>query len=177
MNNKRNICIIIFASILIIFILGLIFNSTCNNIESYKNTKAYEDLSYTEKIVANIKGYKIYTRKELINNEATKIVGILKKIGNLNDVYNNSNKELLDDKINQCDTILNELHEENSSGKIIDVSLVSIIDNAISATENYKKGLNSYKKGNFSECSEFAKKSQEDILIITNEMERLGFNK
>lgn len=177
MNKKRNICIIVFTSILIMFILALIFNSTCNNIEGYKNKKAYEDLSYTEKVVAKIKGYKIYTRKELINNEATKIVGIFKKIGNLNDVYNNSNKALLDDKIKQCDIVLNELHDENSSGNIIDDSLISIIDNAISAAENYKKGLNSYTKGDFSACSEFAKKSQEDILKITNEMERLGFTK
>lgn len=158
-------------------IIGVIFDSTCRKIENYKGTKAYEDLNELEKIVAKVEGYKIYTRKELIDNEASKIVTILKKISSPDNIHDNSNKTLLDEKINACDEIIDELHKENSSGSIIDESLKSIIDNSISAAENYKKGLEAYEKGDFSTSSDYSTKSQDNILEVRNEMERLGFTK
>lgn len=177
MKNKKIIRIAAIIIVTIIVILGVSFNQTCKKIEGYAGLKAYEDLSSTEKFVAKIKGYTINTRAELRNNEASKIVTILKKMSNLNQLYDINNKNIINEEISQCDKILDELHKENSSGNITDESLKSIIDNSISAVENHKAGLSAFKNGNLNTYSEFAKKSDDNVSQVINEMERLGLIK
>lgn len=177
MKNKKIVGIVLVTLIAVIVILGVIFNQTCKSIEGYRGTKAYEDLSYIEKNVVKIKGYTIYTREQLRDNEASKIVTILKKMGDLGKLYDVNNKNILNEEINECDKILDELHKENSSGKISDDSLKVIINNSISAVENHRKSLECFKNGDLKTYSEFAKKSDENATQITNEMERLGFSK
>lgn len=128
-------------------------------------------------IISGITFNKIRAKDTLIKNEASKIVSILKKIDTLNQLYDINNQDIIDEEIEEHDKILEELHQENSSGNISDERLESIIDNSISAVKNHKSGLNSFKNGDLNTYSEFIKKSDENILQITNEMERLGFTK
>lgn len=177
MKNKRIIVIVVSILVAAIAILGVTFNKTCKSIEGYGGSKAYEDLSFIEKKVATLKGYTIYTKEQLRDNEASKIVTILKKMGSLNQLYDINNKNIIDEEVKACDKILDELHKENSSGNISDESLKTIMDNSISAVENHKTALSCFKSGNLNTYSEFTKKSDENILKVTNEMERLGFKK
>ncbi len=177
MRNKKLVIIILSILIFIMTISGIVFNQTLKNIQLYGDSKAYEDLSYLEKTVASIEGYTFYTREQLRDKEAQKIVIILKKIGNLTQLYDKNNKTIVSEEIKQCDSILDELHKENSSGNISDDSLRTIIDNSISAVENHKSSLNAFKNGDLNTFSEFAKKSDENALKVRNEMERLGFTK
>lgn len=173
-KNKRIILVVV---IILLVIIGIVFNQNCKKIEGYNGEKAYEDLSYVEKTVAKVKGYTIYTRQELRDNEASKIVSILKKIGDLNKLYDINNRNIIDEELARYDKVLEELHKENSSGKIYDDSLRIIIDNSIGAVENRRNGLDAFKNGNLNTYSEFTKKSEENISEVRNEMERLGFTK
>ncbi|BAH07935.1 hypothetical protein [Clostridium kluyveri] len=119
------------------------------------------------------KAYK-YVKRE---NEAHQIANIVKRMDDLRQLYDINNENVIDEEIKECDKILEELHEENSSGNISDESLKSIMDNSISAVENHKKSLNAFKDGDIYTFSEFSKKSNENVAQLNNELERLGFSK
>ncbi|WP_238917260.1 hypothetical protein [Clostridium sp. YIM B02555] len=177
MRHRKLVKIIASILILMAVILGISFNQVCKNIEGYKEHRAYEDLSYTERLVVKIKGYTIYTRDDLRKIEASKIVTTFKKISSLNQLYDINNKNIIDEEIKEHDKILEELHKENSSGNITDESLKNIMDNCISAVENHKKSLEAFKSGDLQTYSNFSSQVDKDAIEIRNEAERLGLKK
>lgn len=128
-------------------------------------------------VILVYKEYRRIEKEEIRRNEAAKISNIAKKLNNLHQLYDINNKNVIDEELRECDKILEELHKENSSGKIYDESLKSIMDNSIGAVENNKKSLEAFKNGDMGTFSEFSKKSSENISKLNNELERLGSKK
>lgn len=173
-NRKKFVKLATVYILLLVVVAGALFYKTGEKIKSYNLTKPYEDLNVLEQFVVKIGGYPIYTRQQLVDKEAEYIVKTLKQVSNLSDL---TTSDVINKEINECDKILDDLHNENSTGKITGDSLKVIMDNSISAVENHKKSLEAFKNGDLNTFSEFSKQVDKNAIAVRNEVERLGFKK
>lgn len=178
-NTLRKIVIGIIVTIIVIFSGNVVLK--IDKVGSYKVTKPYEELTFTEKIAAKVGGYHFDTKQELIEKglilteeqeEVKKIVEIFKEVPNM---LNTKHEEGIDNKIQECEKILKNLHKENSSGRVNTDKLSDYMDNCISMTQNYMSALKSYKKLDVDGYEYYSDEMMVDFNKINNSFDRFGF--
>lgn len=81
---------------------------------------------------------------EKTKEEANTIIDITNKVFELNQIYEKDNPTVIDEQLKECDKILEELHQENLSGRVKGDTLKNIMDNSIALVECHKKALNCF---------------------------------
>ncbi|WP_040328454.1 hypothetical protein [Clostridium ihumii] len=181
-KNKKTLVVGVVVVIALIFIIDM--SITINKIGNFPVSKPYDEFTLNEKIASKLSGYEFFTKKELEEkgiiytddqNEAKKIIEIFNPLIEL--VSANKDGEDTEEKIKVCESILDELDKENSSGKIKGDNLINFIDDCISMTQNYKFSLEAYNKLEVDKYKMYSEKVVENFNKINNDMSRLGFGK
>lgn len=180
-NKSKLIKISLGVLCAITIMFGISVYKAMDKVGKYTFDKPYEELTFTEKVAAKVKGYNFYTKKELEDKgfilsdekkEAKAISDIYKEILQLMKTSDNQNT---DEKIKKCDDILDRLHKENSSGNVKGENLINFMDESIDTVSNYKLKLQALKKVNAKEYKEYNEKIDNNFKKLDNDLDRLGF--
>ncbi|MEW8994354.1 hypothetical protein [Clostridium sp.] len=162
--KKTVIGIIIF----VIVIFGINIAVAMNKVGSYKVNKHYEELTFTEKIAAKLKGWIFSDEKE----EAQEIIDIFSPIASYIGTKDNEDTDI---KIKKCKAVLMLLDKENESGRITTNNLINLINDCKNTTDYYLKALEAFKGSDPSKYSTYSGKMVESFKNVNNDLSRLGF--
>ncbi|AQS10550.1 hypothetical protein CLOBY_26950 [Clostridium saccharobutylicum] len=180
-NKKKSIKIAIGILIVIAIIFGISVFRAIDRVGEYKVDKPYEDLTFTEKTAALLKGYKFDTRKEL-EDKGLILTPEKKEAKAIGDIYKDllkstktSDSTDTDKKIKQCEDALKKLHEENSSGRVKGENLINFMDESIELISNYKTRLEALNRLDTKTYNEYIDKVNDNFKRLNNDLDRLGF--
>lgn len=105
-------------------------------------------------------------------NTINKITEIVNKKNDLNKLYVKDNNQEIEDEINECDKLIDELHSINGSGSIRNEYLVNIMNNSVEAVRNHKTALQCSKNLDLKSYAEYNKKESDNIEQIKLEIQR-----
>ena len=181
MSRKKNIKIGVGIVVIIVLAFAINIFITIDKVGDYKVSKPYDELTFTEKIASKLGGYEFDTKKELedkglvYTEEKKEVKAIIEIFKDIPDLVSTKDSENIDEKIKKCETVLTNLHEENSSGKIKGDNLIKLVDDCINMTQHYKFTLESYKKVDVDGYKTYGDKVVDDFNKINSDMDRLGF--
>lgn len=181
MKKKNIIKIGIGVIVLILVVFCISVSLTIDKVGNYKAIKPYEELTFTEKVAAKVGGYEFYTKKELedkgiiFTEEKKEAKKILEIFGDIPNLIGTKDGENTDTKIKECETVLDNLHEENSSGRVKGENLINLIDDCMDMTQHYKLALEAYKKLDVDSYKSYNDKAVGEFNKINSDMDRLGF--
>lgn len=181
MNKKLLKKTVIGIIVLVIIIFGTNIVIAMNKVGGYKVDKLYEELTFSEKIAAKLKGFDFYTKEEQIEKgwifsdekkEAQEIIDIFSPIATYIETKDNKDNEDTDIKIAKCKEVLMLLDKENKSGRITTNDLINDCKNT---TYYYLRALESFERSNPSKYSTYWDKIVESSKNVNNNLSRLGF--
>ena len=181
MNNKLLKKTVMRIIIFVIVIFGINIVVAMNKVGGYKVNKLYEELTFTEKIAAKLKGFDFYTKEEQIEKgwifsdekkEAQEIIDIFSPIASYMGTKDNEDTDI---KIEKCKEVLMLLDKENESGKITTNDLINLINDCKNTTDYYSKALEASKGSDVSKYSTYSDKMVESFKNVNNDLSRLGF--
>lgn len=187
MNKKLLKKTVIGIIVLVIIIFGTNIVIAMNKVGGYKVNKFYEELTFSEKIAAKLKGVDFYTKEEQIEKgwilsdekkEAQEIIDIFSPIASYletKDNKDNRDNEDTDIKIAKCKEVLMLLDKENESGRITTNDLINLINDCKNTTHYYLRALEAFERSNPSKYSTYWYKIGESSKNINNDLSRLGF--
>ncbi|GEM_PF-3594501 len=184
MNKKLLKKTVIGIIVLVIIIFGTNIVIAMNKVGGYKVNKLYEELTFSEKIAAKLKGVDFYTKEEQIEKgwilsdekkEAQEIIYIFSPIASYLETKDNKDNEDTDIKIEKCKEVLMLLDKENERGRITTNDLINLIKDCKNTTYYYLRALESFERSNPSKYSTYWDKIVESSKNVNNDLSRLGF--
>lgn len=136
-------------------------------------------------VIIIVSGILIHKKKvEKRIDEANRIIEIVNKIYDFNQLYEKDNPTVVDKEVEECDAIIEELHKENSSGRVDD-ELKDMMDNSIKLAEAHRKALDCFSSNNISlgemnawdYYSKYIDEENKYKTQLDNEVERLSAEK
>lgn len=179
LSNVLKCVIVIIVATLIMF--SVVIFKAYRRIGKYPVTKAYDDLTFTEKIAAKISPYEFETKEQLIkegliyNDEMEIGSKIMEMVDSVISNSSTDDSENTDIKIEETKKTLKKLQSYYKKGKINTNGLTNLYNDSYDMISYYKNRLEAYKKIDAYAYEEYSDKYISILSDIKIDFEKIGF--